>query len=67
MENEILIDDDLGNVLDYEKEMKQKKKKKKKSFHKIKKMKIIIFNKKKKTKINSRRYIIKDKIGNQLL
>ena len=23
MENEILIDDDLGNVLDYEKEMKQ--------------------------------------------
>ncbi len=58
IEDEILIDDDLGNVLDYEKEMKQKKKKKKKSFPKIKKMKIIIFNKKKKTKINSRRYKI---------
>ena len=34
MENEILIDDDLGNVLDYEKKIKQKKKKKKKSFPK---------------------------------
>ena len=34
MDDEILIDDDLGNVLNYEKEMKQKKKKKKKSFPK---------------------------------
>ena len=34
MENEILIDDNLGNVLNYEKEIKQKKKKKKKSFPK---------------------------------
>ena len=66
MENEILIDDNLGNVLDYEKEIKQKKKKKKKSFPKMKKIKIIILISKK-TKINWRRYYIKDKIENQLL
>ena len=50
MDDEILIDDDLGNVLHYEKEMKHEKDKDNN------------FNKKKKTKINSRRYSIKDKI-----